>query len=140
MTKIAVVDEAKCNSSECQLECINFCPVNRKKKENECVHLNDKGNPTIEEELCIGCKICQNKCPFDAISIVNLSRESGDLIHQYSKNSFRLYNLPTPKQGKVVGLLGRNGIGKSTALNILAGEIKPNLGELPGRSELATDC
>jgi len=128
MTRIAVVDEAKCNSSECQLECINFCPVNRKKQENECVYLNDKEVSTIEEELCIGCKICQNKCPFDAISIVNLSEEGGELIHQYDKNAFRLYNLPAPKQGKVVGLLGRNGIGKSTALNILAGEIKPNLG------------
>lgn len=128
MTKIAVVDEAKCNSSECQLECINFCPINRKKQENECIYLDEQENATIEEDLCIGCKICQNKCPFDAISIVNLSQEQGDLIHQYGKNTFRLYNLPAPKQGKVVGLLGRNGIGKSTALNILAGEIKPNLG------------
>ena len=43
-------------------------------------------------------------------------------------NSFRLYKLPTPKKGEVVGLLGRNGMGKSTVVNILSGNLKPNLG------------
>ena len=36
--------------------------------------------------------------------------------------------LPVPRPGQVLGLVGINGIGKSTALNILAGAIKPNLG------------
>ena len=36
--------------------------------------------------------------------------------------------LPTPKPGHVLGLVGTNGIGKSTALKILAGKLKPNLG------------
>jgi ATP-binding cassette subfamily E protein 1 len=43
-------------------------------------------------------------------------------------NSFRLYRLPTPKKGEVVGLLGRNGMGKSTVVSILSGNLKPNLG------------
>jgi ATP-binding cassette subfamily E protein 1 len=34
-----------------------------------------------------------------------------------------------PKNGKVLGVIGQNGIGKSTALKILAGEIKMNLGK-----------
>ncbi|MHA2408279.1 MAG: ATP-binding cassette domain-containing protein, partial [Candidatus Ranarchaeia archaeon] len=42
---------------------------------------------------------------------------------------FKLYRLPIPQKGLVTGLIGRNGIGKSTALKILSGEIKPNLGE-----------
>ena len=33
-----------------------------------------------------------------------------------------------PRPGEVLGLVGTNGIGKSTALKILAGKQKPNLG------------
>jgi energy-coupling factor transporter ATP-binding protein EcfA2 len=36
--------------------------------------------------------------------------------------------LPVPRPGQVLGLVGTNGIGKSTALKILAGKLKPNLG------------
>ena len=39
-----------------------------------------------------------------------------------------LYRLPIPRPGEVLGLVGTNGIGKSTALKILAGKQKPNLG------------
>ena len=35
-----------------------------------------------------------------------------------------------PRPGQVLGLVGTNGIGKSTALKILAGKLKPNLGRL----------
>lgn len=38
------------------------------------------------------------------------------------------FRLPTPRPGEVLGLVGTNGIGKSTALKILAGKQKPNLG------------
>jgi translation initiation factor RLI1 len=37
--------------------------------------------------------------------------------------------LPVPRPGQVLGLVGTNGIGKSTALKILAGKVKPNLGK-----------
>ena len=33
-----------------------------------------------------------------------------------------------PRPGQVLGLVGTNGIGKSTALKVLAGKLKPNLG------------
>lgn len=56
------------------------------------------------------------------------------IIHQYSKNGFRLYRLPTPVFGKVTGIIGKNGIGKTTALNILANILKPNLGNLEKES------
>jgi ABC-type uncharacterized transport system ATPase subunit len=36
--------------------------------------------------------------------------------------------LPMPRPGQVLGLVGTNGIGKSTALKVLAGKLKPNLG------------
>ena len=89
----------------------------------------DDGKAVISEDLCNGCGICVKKCPFDAIVIVNLAKELGkDKIHQYGVNSFRLYRLPTQKKGSIVGLLGKNGTGKSTMVNILSGNIKPNFG------------
>ncbi|KZT07097.1 P-loop containing nucleoside triphosphate hydrolase protein [Laetiporus sulphureus 93-53] len=50
------------------------------------------------------------------------------LTHRYTANAFKLHRLPTPRPGQVLGLVGTNGIGKSTALKILAGKLKPNLG------------
>ena len=46
------------------------------------------------------------------------------------------YSLPIPRPGQVLGLVGTNGIGKSTALKVLAGKQKPNLGRFddpPGK-------
>ncbi len=72
---------------------------------------------------------CVKKCPFDAIRIIGLPEElKEDLVHQYGKNAFRLFRLPVPKRGTVVGLLGPNGIGKTTTVGILSGETAPNLG------------
>jgi len=51
-----------------------------------------------------------------------------EVTHRYSANSFKLHRLPTPRPGQVLGLVGTNGIGKSTALKILSGKLKPNLG------------
>jgi ATP-binding cassette subfamily E protein 1 len=85
--------------------------------------------PTIFEGLCAGCGICIRKCPYQAISIINLPAEiEGECSHRFGKNLFKLYRLPVPRPGFVTGLIGKNGIGKSTALKILSGEIKPNLG------------
>jgi ATP-binding cassette subfamily E protein 1 len=52
--------------------------------------------------------------------------------HKYGPNSFKLHGLPAPRPGHVLGLLGTNGTGKSTALNILLGRTKPNLGKATG--------
>ncbi|KAJ3415985.1 Fe-S cluster-binding ribosome biosynthesis protein [Chytridiales sp. JEL 0842] len=83
----------------------------------------------ISEELCIGCGICVKKCPFEAIMVINLPTNlEKEVTHRYSANSFKLHRLPVPRPGQVLGLVGTNGIGKSTALKILAGKVKPNLG------------
>jgi ATP-binding cassette subfamily E protein 1 len=131
--RIAVVDADLCESKKCGLECIKECPVNINGQ--ECVVLDEKKISLISEELCIGCGICVKVCPFDAIDILNLSEElKSDKIHQYGVNSFRLFRIPTVRRGQVVGLVGRNGIGKSTALKILAGQIIPNLGDYEGKA------
>ena len=127
--RVAVLDQDLCQPKKCGLECIKYCPVN--KSGADCIVLNEEINKAqIDEDICNGCGICVKVCPFDAITIVNLATElATDKIHQYGQNSFRLYKLPTPKKGEVVGLLGRNGMGKSTVINILSGSLKPNLGK-----------
>ncbi len=126
--RVAVLDQDLCQPQKCGLECIKYCPVN--KSGAECITINEESKKAqIDEDICNGCGICVKVCPFDAITIVNLASElATDKIHQYGMNSFRLYKLPTPKKGEVVGLLGRNGMGKSTVVNILSGNLKPNLG------------
>ncbi|MBA4717884.1 MAG: ribosome biogenesis/translation initiation ATPase RLI [Nitrosopumilus sp.] len=126
--RVAVLDQDLCQPKKCGLECIKYCPIN--KSGADCIVISETSKKAqIDEDICNGCGICVKVCPFDAITIVNLASElATDKIHQYGPNSFRLFKLPTPKKGEVVGLLGRNGMGKSTVVNILSGNLKPNLG------------
>jgi ATP-binding cassette subfamily E protein 1 len=138
---IAVVDLDRCQPDRCNYECANFCPPNRTGK--ECIITReeryeagepfdgDPGQVWISEEICLGesCGICVEKCPFDAIQILNLPQElDDDPVHRYGDNAFALYGLAAPQEGQVTGILGPNGIGKTTAVRILADELAPNLG------------
>ena len=128
LTRIAVVSGDRCKPKRCKQECRKGCPVNKTGK--QCIEVTAVSKISyISEILCIGCGICTKKCPFDAIQIINLpSNLDKDTTHRYSANSFKLHRLPMPRPGQVLGLVGTNGIGKSTALKILAGKLKPNLG------------
>ncbi|MFW5913319.1 MAG: ribosome biogenesis/translation initiation ATPase RLI [Candidatus Hadarchaeota archaeon] len=128
MPRIAVLDRDKCKPEKCAKECQNFCPGVR--MGDETIVMDDEGKPLISEELCTGCGICVHKCPFSAIKIINLPEELEErCIHRYGPNGFALYGLPIPREGSVTGLIGKNGIGKTTALEILSGNLKPNLGD-----------
>lgn len=115
-------------SKQSSQECKRSCPVVKTGK--LCIEVTPTSKIAfISEILCIGCGICVKKCPFDAIQIINLPTNlEAHVTHRYSANSFKLHRLPTPRPGQVLGLVGTNGIGKSTALKILAGKQKPNLG------------
>ena len=156
LTRIAIVNTSKCKPKKCNQECKKSCPVVRLGK--LCIEVGPKSKLAfISEPLCIGefskthmvhdnignareccshlftmfigCGICVKKCPFEAINIINLPRDlEKNTTHRYGPNSFKLHRLPMPRPGQVLGLVGTNGIGKSTALKILAGKMKPNLG------------
>ncbi|WPG99479.1 Translation initiation factor RLI1 [Acrodontium crateriforme] len=128
LTRIAIVSTDKCKPKKCRQECKKSCPVVRTGK--FCIEVEPTSKIAfISERLCIGCGICPKKCPFDAINIINLPTNlETQVTHRYSANSFKLHRLPMPRPGQVLGLVGTNGIGKSTALKILAGKLKPNLG------------
>jgi ATP-binding cassette subfamily E protein 1 len=149
--RLAVVHKEKCKPDACGRECKKYCPV-EKKELDSCVVVggaargipskegtgapSSSGKCVIDEGTCVGCAICVKRCPFGAIDVVNLpSVSEEDLVYRYGENGFALYGLPVPKVGKVLGLLGRNGIGKSTAVEILAGKLDVDVSKFKG-SEL----
>ncbi len=124
--RIAIINRDRCQPRKCSKECEYFCPPVRTGDET-IVFVDSK--PLITENLCVGCGICVRKCPFKAITITNLPEEMEDPVHRYGQNGFALYGLPVPLDGRVTGILGPNGIGKSTAISILSGILVPNLGK-----------
>ncbi|MCX6821302.1 MAG: ribosome biogenesis/translation initiation ATPase RLI [Candidatus Aenigmarchaeota archaeon] len=129
MTRVAVIDRELCKPKKCDYLCIRVCPRNR--SGDKCIITDEVTKfPIIDESICIGCGICIHKCPFGAIKIVNLPEKLKEKpIHRFGRNQFLLFRLPYPIPGQIVGLIGSNGLGKTTTLMILSGQIKPNLGE-----------
>ena len=104
------------------LKRISKCPSGQ-----ECITVG--GPPafpiSIMEDSCLACLNRAKRCPGEALRIINLpSNLTTNVTHQYGLNSFKLHGLPTPRAGNVLGILGCNGIGKSTALNTLCGRLK----------------
>jgi ATP-binding cassette subfamily E protein 1 len=132
--RIVVHDRELCKFMKCVYQCMKACPINRSGE--ECITKDESGYPAFNEEICIGCGLCAKACDragFSAITVVNLPKElEEDPIHRYGKNQFALYRLPIPKKNMVMGLIGPNGVGKTTVLNILSGNLKPNAGVFRG--------
>ena len=126
MPRVAIIDREVCIKEKCGYICQKVCPGVQ--MGDETVTVDSEGYPVISEILCTGCGICPKKCPVDCITIINLMEETGRIYHQYGVNTFRLYGTPLPQKG-VTGLIGKNGIGKSTALHLLSGAISPNFGD-----------
>lgn len=139
-SRLAILNPDKCKPKKCGLECKRYCPVNRTEK--VCVEATKlMKHATISEILCIGCNICVKKCPFDAIKIINLPKNlPNEVTHRYGTNRFVLHRLPIPRVSGILGLVGTNGIGKTTALQILTRKIKPNLGRIEDPPEWDEIC
>ncbi|MFA6461276.1 MAG: ribosome biogenesis/translation initiation ATPase RLI [Candidatus Woesearchaeota archaeon] len=128
--RIAIIERQKCHPQDCgNYLCAKICPVNRTGV--ECIRADPVTTKAqIDELLCTGCGICPRRCPYGAIQIINLPEAlTKEPVHRYGENMFELFSLPTPVFGQVTGILGRNGIGKTTAMKIFAGQIQPNLGD-----------
>jgi len=128
--RIAIIDKNKCHPQECgNYLCMKLCPVNR--MGGDCITQGEPDKKArIDEVLCTGCGICPTRCPYGAITIINLPATlTKSPVHRYGENMFELYSLPTPLFGKVTGILGKNGIGKSTAMKVMANLLIPNLGD-----------
>jgi ATP-binding cassette subfamily E protein 1 len=137
--RLAVIDRESCSPQACGFYlCKKVCPINRTGQ--DCITVSELDQkPLISEDLCIGCGICPKKCPKNAIDVVNLPSElKENPIHRYGQNLFSLYRIPVPKKDSVIALIGPNGVGKSTVLNILSGNLKPNTGLLK-RKEVPWD-
>lgn len=125
MDRIAIINEHKCKPKKCAHECMKKCPVNTQGK--QCVDIEDIAR--ISEALCTGCGMCAKVCPFGAIKIINLpTKLKQDIVFKYGENRFQLHRLPQLRKGQILGILGVNGIGKSTMLKLLSGQIRPNFG------------
>ncbi|CAF3249897.1 unnamed protein product [Rotaria sp. Silwood2] len=128
-TRVAIVNNDRYKPKKGNPECKRSCSVNKTGK--LCIEVTPVSNNShISEELCIGCGICVEKCPFDVTTIINLPTNlDKETAHRYGPNSFKLYRLRTPRPGHVLGLVRSNGTGKTTASQILSGKLKPNLGK-----------
>ncbi len=129
--RIMIVKKDKCNPEGCGgYLCIRTSPSNRAGK--EAIVKDVDGKVRVNENVITDAdRIAANKCPFGALMMINLPEAlDQEPIHRYPPNGFALYKLPIPLFGKVVGIIGRNGIGKSTAMKILGGMLKPNFGEM----------
>lgn len=130
--RIAVLDRDLCQPRKCSKECFKYCPKVRTGDETIVFDEVDD-RPIISEVLCVGCGICIKKCPAAAIKIVNLPEKlKTQEVHRFGENGFVIFGLPVPHEGSVGGILGSNGIGKSTSIKILTGSLKPNLGKKEG--------
>ncbi len=131
--RIAVLNKDFCKPNKCspfgEKPCIKYCP--RVRTGDKTIVLSpDEKFVIITESLCSGEGICIKKCPFNAINIVNLPDPlENQISYRYGQDQFSLFRMAIPKKGKVLGLIGQNGIGKSTLLKLLSNEIKINLGK-----------
>lgn len=128
---VVVVDQERIDPEIARQTVIKYDPLNRSGQEGG-FHIDENGHLKIDNNKVMEShKMAINRYPDPhAINMIKLKEEEGDITHQFGENGFRLYGLPVPKENAAIGLLGRNGLGKSLSLEILSGKRKPNLGNI----------
>lgn len=129
----AVIDQDEV-TEEVRNIAVKYDPLNR--SGGEGFYVEDGVLKIDDEKVMKEHSIIENKVPNDSINIVELPSETGKLVHQYGKNGFKLFNLPELRDGEIVGLIGKNGIGKSTVLKILSRTQIPNFGDFATKSTI----
>jgi ATP-binding cassette subfamily E protein 1 len=131
MVRLAVIKKEKCKPDLCGWLCMKQCPINM--TDSDCIYEDTDKKAGIDEILCTGCGICPKICPFDAISIINLPElKNTTPIHQYGLNGFRIFDLPLIQDKSITGIIGKNGIGKSSVINVLSNSVKANFAKFGG--------
>lgn len=123
--RIAIVDHDKCKPNSAAY---SYLKKNSTFCEKHCITIENK-IVNISEQACMACFNRAKRTPDSAVMVVKLpSNLTTDTTYQYGPNTFKLHGIPTPKPGTVLGLLGINGIGKSTSIKLLSNVITPNFG------------
>ena len=123
--KVIIIDHEKCKP---KTPVFDYLVAKSKICEKECI-LKNGNKIEISESCCMMCFNLAKRSPGNAISVVKLPTNlQTNITYCYGKNCFKLHGLPSPQPGSILGLLGINGIGKSTALKLLSGKIIPNFG------------
>ncbi|MBI2144766.1 ribosome biogenesis/translation initiation ATPase RLI [Candidatus Woesearchaeota archaeon] len=138
MRRIAVIEKDKCNPQGCGgYLCLRVSPGNRMGK--EVFVIGPDGKAQVNEEVCTDAEsITVKKCPFNAIHMVKLPEKLTDKpIHRFGTDGFELFSLPAPLFGQVNGILGINGIGKSSAIKVIAQMLQPNFGKATEKKSAA---
>ena len=137
MARLAVIKKEKCKPDLCGWLCMKQCPMNM--TDSDCIYEDTDKKAGIDEILCTGCGICPKICPFDAISIINLPElKNSTPVHQYGLNGFRIFDLPLIQDKSITGIIGKNGIGKSSVINVLSNSVKANFAKF-GEEKLKDD-
>ncbi|KAL2621137.1 hypothetical protein R1flu_001342 [Riccia fluitans] len=126
-TRVSVVSSDRCKPKKCRHDYVALLS----KHENMAWKFHQARNCFYFVGALYRLGICVKRCPWEAVQIINLPKDLDKVTTpRYGASTFKLHRLPVPRPRQILGLVGINGISKSTALKVLAGKLKPNLGRL----------
>ena len=134
MTRIAVLDADKCKPKKCNQAMHKILPHGPKPSGSH--PLRRQQNRNLRETLQ-RLRHMRQEMPVQSHQHRQPARRVGEGLQSpfWRKCVSNFSGYPCLRQAQCLGLLGQNGIGKSTTLKVLSGEIKPNLGNFQNPPE-----